>query len=603
MQSGQIRKYEILTNILDRYVREGAESTRRKSFFDTSTEEKSNQARSRSFIHLYLAATYGVLDFEEREHTITDASYDGGVDAYFIDTDHKIIDIIQSKFRIGSRNFESKHIEPEEIMAIDLDRILAGHRKDKNGQSYNGYILAFIEKIQKIPDITRYQAKVTILANVKLEQYPLVERIFSGDQTNIVNFERCYGELVLPTIRSEQHYKSSMRLQIDLSNKSGSSKLSAEIMTAHGPSEVTVVLVPTIEIAKIMFRYKNSILRYNPRSYLEFKEQRTNEGIRNSIVSIETGEFAILNNGITIVSDETYVNQRVGAQNKAKVEIVNPQIINGGQTAFTLARIYEESSDLERDNIFFGKEIVLRIITLPQIDEDSKKSLIFSISSATNSQTAVSAIDRSSSNDDNREIAELVFKKTGMLYEPKRGEYSDALRNNYVIKDDIIERSLFSRLMHIACGQYELAVERKMMRNTGGVIPKLTDHNVVDVFHELYEIYRELSGSHKNQQAARIVSDLAFTVFVRSLRLKRSRDGASDFLPVVLEEAKNLWTEFLAWGRENFKEFENIKTKKNTGEKKIVFYQERWKKSSRFPADVDLFISSLVVTVLVEEII
>jgi hypothetical protein len=200
-----------------------------------------------------------------------------------------IIDVIQSKFRVGSNNFESKYITPEEIFAVDLDRILAGNLEDAAGNKYNGHIHAFVDKIQKIADVARYKAKVTILANVKLEQYALVERLFHGDQTNIVNFERCYVELVLPSVRGEQHYTSSMRLQIDLSNKSGSSRLSAEINTSNGPSQVTVVLVPTLEIARIMSRYKNSILRYNPRSYLEFKEQRTNEGIRQSIVEIDTG--------------------------------------------------------------------------------------------------------------------------------------------------------------------------------------------------------------------------------------------------------------------------------------------------------------------------
>ncbi|WP_376703303.1 AIPR family protein [Mesorhizobium sp. ISC25] len=595
MQSGQARKYAILTNILDEYVREGVKLPQRKSFFDTSTEEKTNQARSRAFIHLYLAATYGVLDFQDREHTITDASYDGGVDAYFLDSENKVIDIIQSKFRISSGNFESKYISPEEVMAIDIDRILAGHRDDKSGRSYNGYILAFIEKIQKIQDIARYRTMVTILANVKLEQYPLVERIFLGDQTNIVNFDRCYGELVLPTIRGEQHYVSSMRLQIDLSNKSGNSKLSAEIMTAHGPSEVTVVLVPTLEIAKIMFRYKNSILRYNPRSYLEFKEQRTNEGIRSSIVDVETGEFAILNNGITIVSDETYVNERVGAKNKAQVEIVNPQIINGGQTAFTLSRIYEENSVAIRDRIFSGKEVVLRIITLPQVDEISKKHLILSISSATNSQTAVSTIDRSASNDSNREVAELVFKKTGLLYEPKRGEYSDALHNNYIDRDYIVERSLFTRLMYIACGKYATAVERKMMRNTGGIIPEIKDDKAVEVFSDLYEIYKEVSNSYRGQAADKIVSDLAFSVFVRALRLRRSRDGASDFLPIVLAEAKELWPDFTSWALENVPKFATLRKNKETGEESVGFSMAKWRKSSQFPSDVDAYMDLLVV--------
>lgn len=593
MPSGQARKYAILTNILDEYVREGSLSARRR-FFDTSTEEKANQARSRAFIHLYLAATYGILDFEEREHSITDSSYDGGVDGYFIDSERKIIDIIQSKFRIGSGNFESKYISPEEVMAIDLDRILAGHREDKSGQKYNGYIQALIEKIQNTPDIARYKTKVTILANVKREQYSLVERIFSGDETNIVNFDRCYGELVLPTIRGEQHYTASMRLQIDLSNKSGNSKLSAEIVTAHGPSEVTVVLVPTLEIAKIMFRYKNSILRYNPRSYLEFKEQRTNEGIRSSIVDVETGEFAILNNGITIVSDETYVNQRVGAQNKAQVEIVNPQMINGGQTAFTLARIYEESSDLERERLFSGKEVVLRIITLPQIDEASKKELILSISSATNSQTAVSAIDRSASNDDNREIAELVFKNTGLLYEPKRGEYSDAIRNNYIENEYIIERSLFTRLMHIACGRYALAVERRMMRNTGGIIPEIKDAHAIDRFSELHEIYKAVSKSGPNQPADTIINDLAYSVFVRSLRLRRARDGASDFLPTVLDEAADLWDDFVSWGRDNVPGLSAVKLNKKTGKGSLSFSLAKWKRNSRFPDDVDTYMNLLV---------
>ncbi|WP_168341741.1 AIPR family protein [Rhizobium laguerreae] len=585
----------ILNNILNGYVREGGKIPRRRVQFDTSTPEKANQARSRAFIHLYLAATYGVVNFEEREQTITDGSYDGGIDAYFIDSERKVIDIIQSKFRISSQNFESKVIAPEEIMAIDLDRILAGHRENKDGQGYNGHIMAFIEKLQKIPDIARYKTKVTILANVKKEQYPLVERLFSGDETNIVNFDRCYSELVLPTVRGEQHYTSSMRLQIDLSNKSGNSKLSAEIMTAHGPSEVTVVLVPTLEIAKIMLRYKNSILRYNPRSYLEFREQRTNEGIRSSIVDIATGEFAILNNGITILSDDTFVNQRVGAQGKAQVEIVNPQIINGGQTAFTLARILEDSTPEEQDAHFFGKEVILRIITLPQVDEASRKSLILSISSATNSQTAVSAVDRTASNDDNREIAELVFRRTGILYEPKRGEYSDALRMKYVEKPDIIERSLFTRLMHIACGRYALGVERKMMRNTGGVIPALADEGVVDVFSELYEIYQLVSHKHEPHNADRILNDLAFSVFVQAYRTRRTadRNGADDFLQTVIDEAKELWKDFEQWGQENAAEFFAPRVDKHTGRSVTRFSITRWKRNQRFPRDVADYVSML----------
>ncbi|MCP1236758.1 AIPR family protein [Gluconobacter albidus] len=597
MNTGQSRKYAILTHILDEYVRQGKEVRQRSSLFDDSTEERQNQARARAFIHLYLAATYGVLGFEDRELTITDGSHDGGIDAYHIDTENKILDIIQSKFRVGSGNFESKNISPEEILSIDLDRILNGHRENSNGQTYNGRVLAFIEKLQKLPEIARYKTRVTILANVKAEHYILIERLFHGDETNIVNFDRCYGELVMPTIRGEQHYTSSMRLQIDLSNKSNRSRLSAEIITAHGPSEVTVVLVPTIEIAKIMSRYKNSILRYNPRSYLEFREQRTNEGIHQSIVEIETGEFAILNNGITIVSDETYVNERVGSQNRAQVEIINPQIINGGQTAYTLARIYDDSSEIDREHLFSGKEVVVRIITLPQIDEESKTNLILSISSATNSQTTVSSIDRTASNDQNREIAEVIFRKTGLLYEPKRGEYSDALRKKYIDKDDIIERSLFTRIMYIAKGEYSTATHRKMMKNTGGIIPQVDvdDDGMVDIFYDLYDIYTNVSDHRTiNYGANKIIDTLAFVVFVRAFKLRRQKEGVTDWLPRVIEEARILYKDFEEWVREPTPEFLVSRTDQNTGKQTKAINLNRWRRSDRYPKDVQSYIDLLV---------
>lgn len=597
MNSGQTRKYAILTHILDEYVREGKGVRQRSSLFDDSTEERKNQARARAFIHLYLAATYGVVSFEDRELTITDGSHDGGIDAYQIDIENKVLDIIQSKFRVDSSNFESKNISPEEILSIDLDRILQGHRETADGQRYNGRVLAFIEKLQKIPDIARYKTRVTILANVKAEQYALVERLFHGDETNIVNFDRCYAELVMPTIRGEQHYTSSMRLQIDLSNKSHSSRLSAEIMTAHGPSEVTVVLVPTLEIARIMSRYKNSILRYNPRSYLEFRHQRTNEGIHQSIVEIETGEFAILNNGITIVSDETYVNERVGSKSRAQVEIVNPQIINGGQTAYTLARIFDESSDIDRERLFSGKEVMVRIITLPQIDEESKKNLILRISSATNSQTAVSSIDRTASNDQNREIAETVFRRTGLLYEPKRGEYSDALKNKYIDESDVIERALFTRIMHIAGGRYTTATQRRMMKNTGGIIPGIDDDGVVDAFSELYEIYTEVAGHRAATEGAdRIINTLAFVVFVRAFKRRRKDDGVTDWLPRLIKEARVLHEDFEEWARDNALEFSTSRTDKKTGARKKVFSLNKWRRSARYPADVQTYIDLLVLS-------
>jgi hypothetical protein len=593
--SGQAKKYKVLTSILDGYVEEGKLVGRRKSFYDTTTEERENQARARAFIHLYLAATYGVLGFEEREHTITDAGGDGGIDAYHIDSDRKVIDVVQAKFRVGSDNFESKNIAPEEIAAIDLNRIMSGNTDDEYGKPYNGYIQAFIEKIQKIPDIARYGVKVTILANVKREQCVLLEKLFHGDETNIVNFDRCYGELVLPTIRGEQHYSSSLRLQMDLSNKSGKSKLSAEIETTQGTCDLTVVLVPTIEIAEVVSRYKNSLLRYNPRSYLEFREQKTNAGIRSSIEDVNTGDFAILNNGITVISDETFVNERVGSRNKAQIELVRPQIINGGQTAFTLSRIYEECEPAKRDKLFLGKEVAVRIITLPQVDEGKKVELIKSISSATNSQTAVSTTDRTASNDDNRALAEVVFKKTGMLYEPKRGEYSDAISKGYIGKSDVIDRAIFTRIMHVACGRYKLGVTKKLMKNTGGLIPEVDRDDDIDRFVKIYEIFKVIVRGRGTNNNARVVQNVAFAFFVYTLREVRE-DG---FDPAEIAEAagelQEMWTEFERWARKKSPEFWKKRYNKITGSKEDFFDWTGLIGSATFPEKARAYVNTLPV--------
>jgi hypothetical protein len=81
-------KYATLVRILDRLCEE-ASGTRYSGRYapPASDVEKTNQARSRAFIHLYLKVSFGLTDFVPREHFITDGQHDGGIDAYFIDTD------------------------------------------------------------------------------------------------------------------------------------------------------------------------------------------------------------------------------------------------------------------------------------------------------------------------------------------------------------------------------------------------------------------------------------------------------------------------------------------------------------------------------------
>ncbi|MDF2617574.1 MAG: hypothetical protein K0S00_233 [Xanthobacteraceae bacterium] len=103
------KKYAILVKILDQ-IREEARGTKWANQYaiDDNRNEAIMAARSRSYIHLYLKVMFGIGRFDERESYVTDGSYDGGIDGFFIDRESKRIYLLQSKFRNTEKNFEEK---------------------------------------------------------------------------------------------------------------------------------------------------------------------------------------------------------------------------------------------------------------------------------------------------------------------------------------------------------------------------------------------------------------------------------------------------------------------------------------------------------------
>ncbi len=180
-------------------------------------------------------------------------------------------------------------------------------------------------------------------------------------------------------------------ISLNLTNRELSqSRIHYAVTTEHASCKITILFVPTVEIAKILHRYKNSVLKFNPRSFLELQENPVNSEIANTIKTKKTNEFALYNNGITVLSDDTNLSENIGKEGKGQLHIKNPQIINGGQTAFTLCRVYEESvASGSADGIFQDKEVMLKVITLPpeQSERKEKLLLIEEISKATNQQS------------------------------------------------------------------------------------------------------------------------------------------------------------------------------------------------------------------------
>ncbi len=478
-------KYDILINIVDQLMGE-APSGYKRYYPDPKNIENLNQARARVFIHLFLKVKFGINEFLEREEYITDGTNDGGIDAYYIDEDNKTILFVQSKYRRTKDNFENKVIELDEILKMDTDRIVDGEEESEDGISYNGKIKNMLQKIRDIDDIGRYRYQVVILANLKKEKYKMsqIKKLTGGFPTEIFDYERCYNELVFPVVTGCYYNAEEIKIRLSLVNKENSDgRISYTVQSKYGTCKIMVAFVPVLEIAKVVAKYKNSILKYNPRCFLSLKNNTINPKIRSTIKDKKTNEIALYNNGITILSDDTIFNSQVAIKDTAQLIIKNPQIVNGGQTAYTVASIYEDDPDYMEH--FEGKEVLVKIITfLGEYKESDKLSLIEEISKATNEQTPVKEVDRRSNDKIQIEYQEKIYRDFGYFYNRKMGEFYDGLNHNFITRDMVVDRAVFMRVASSIQG--EIA---KARRNSDEILFRTEHFDQIFLNTNIYKKY------------------------------------------------------------------------------------------------------------------
>ena len=582
-------KYKILVDILDKLRQEvkRSEPTFNKYNPSPTETEKINQARARSYIHLFLKVSFGLLEFREREHYVTDGSYDGGIDGYFINKENKTIYFIQSKFRINERNFERKEIDLEEVLVMDINRILDGETLDEAGNSYNGKILQLQREIRELDNIARFSYKVIILANLNGWTDSKLRQLTGGFATEVFDYEKTYEKLIFPIISGTFYNASDLNINIDLSNKNAGSKISYTVTTKKGECEITVLFVPTIEIGRIMNKYKNSVLKYNPRSYLDLEGKKVNTAITETIINKDTNEFALFNNGITMLSDETLINEKIGQKNKAQLIVKNPQIINGGQTSYTLSRIYETHKNTDVETVFQNKEVLLKIITLlDRNDEKSKIELIEEISTATNQQTPVIGADRFANETIHVEIQKTLFDRYGLLYERKRGEFADGLFYKYIDEKQIIERNLFFRVYFSANGNVEKGRQKKLFMKQKFTSDTLKETEKLDNAYFGYLCFKKLyKAKHPNQAVDKITyaKVRALTLLYKPSNIENSQT----IIDSIIEEFEGKWKILTSKVSKNPRYLMKYKDKR-TGEEKIsnTFNSSKYFDSTEFETDL-----------------
>ena len=410
--------------------------------------DKKNQARSKAFIHLLLNVRFGLLEFPERADRITDGPQDGGVDAYFIDKENKKIFFIQSKFRTSAQGFANKKILANDLITMEIKNIITGKKIDSRGNKFNSKIKAFIKKYSELDNQAAYDFEVIFLGNLRNYTDEQIKKLTEGTKYEIYNSDKIYKELVYSACSGLYHRPKDVYITINLSNKQNP-LLQQRILTEKGDFEVLLTFVPTKEIGRIMAQYKNALLQSNPRNYLTLSENAVNKKIADSITAKKGNEFAILNNGITVFAEGFNTSSGTGKENRGQIQITSPQIINGGQTAYTLGDLYEKKKGFEE--LFDDKEVLLKVIVSENPEELTPK-FISNISNATNQQTKVDESDRRSNDEIQVKIQQLIFDNFGYYYERKKGEFYPGLSRGYINKNLIITRKHFIRAYYASKG-------------------------------------------------------------------------------------------------------------------------------------------------------
>ena len=354
--------YAALVRTLDALRKEAPKSF--KSYHPKPEDiEKLNQARAAAFIHLILKVRFGLVEFAKRHDYICDGAQDGGVDGYYIDTESRCITLIQSKFRTTEKNFEEKSIDVAELLKMEVGRISKGDATDSNGVQFSARIAAFQKKISEIRDIALYKWRVVILANLKKINDEQIRRLLDNMEYEVFDFPRTYSELVFPLTTGTSFAPNEITIKINLGKKQ-QPQLNQDVETSLGICNVRMLYVPTIEIAKCTAKYRNALLRYNPRNYLSLSGNDVNKSIKDTIKNTTKNEFSLLNNGITLLAEYSSVTDRTGVSGEGQLIVKDPQILNGGQTATTLAMMIEDPE--VGVAAFEGKEVLLKIIERPK---------------------------------------------------------------------------------------------------------------------------------------------------------------------------------------------------------------------------------------------
>jgi len=359
-------------------------------------KSRSGENREQKFLSFVLDHIFTVGNPRIR-HWRSDGGNDRGIDAVVIEEEEKRIHFVNTKcvkgYEKSAHNFPSSEVDKSLTF---LDELI---HKSSTLLKCNRPLAEAVKATWDCLEASPYTLHFHLCSN----QSPLVaeERI------------RLSLNLKAKKISLEEHHLQILAGERQRLVQPRSKRLSFKseaLERTLGKARTVAGYVSVSEIARFVSddtgELDKSLFHANIRSFLG-KETVINREIANSLTGMDREVFECLNNGIKLVCESIMTTG--GAH---PVHLVNPQVVNGLQTANVLfAHAMSPSVEMEETSIWV------------HITETRDPELAKRIALATNSQQRISNRDLRA-NDELQIKLERELKKKGFTYLRKQGETS-----------------------------------------------------------------------------------------------------------------------------------------------------------------------------------
>jgi hypothetical protein len=367
----------------------------------------SDSQRAKSLAFLYLCI-HTLLDLERDEvlDCLTDGGNDFGVDAMHLtgESDGEFtVTLFQSKYHQsleGTKAFPGNGVDK----ALNALRYLF----DPNADLYlNKRLLEKIEEARsRIRDGLLPRVRVVLCSNGTKWDQIADDRIKNerfGDQ---VSWEYINHDRIISILQASKPVSDTLQFT------------GKALVEDFDFSRVLIGKMAIAHLAALVNRHGDRLLERNIRRYLGLSGNRVNEAIQKTLEDEQDRKnFYFYNNGVTLTCGKFTYNALQNSDYRVPVEDL--QLINGGQTSITIAKVIEgldKTGDLKNTENLDKAFVLVRLYELPQ----DRLHLVENITYATNSQNPVDLRDLRA-NDDIQKRLEMDVRQLGYSYKRKRG--------------------------------------------------------------------------------------------------------------------------------------------------------------------------------------